>query len=48
LLRITEDGEIYNPIFRFASRFVLGYARTQEEYLQELGAKFGQSVTIEK
>jgi hypothetical protein len=48
LLRITEDGEIYNPIFRFAVRFVLGYSRTQEEYLQALGAKFGQSVTIEK
>jgi len=48
LLRITEDGEIYNPIFRFAARFVLGYSRTQEQYLQALGAKFGQSVTIEK
>ena len=48
LLRITEDGEIYNPIFRFAARFVLGYTRTQKEYLQALGAKFGQSVTIEK
>jgi Polyketide cyclase / dehydrase and lipid transport len=48
LLRITEDGEIYNPIFRFVSRFVLGYSRTQEQYLQALGAKFGQSVTIEK
>jgi hypothetical protein len=47
-LRITEDGEIYNPIFRFVSRFVLGYSRTQEEYLQALGAKFGQSVTIVK
>jgi hypothetical protein len=48
LLRITEDGEIYNPIFRFVSRFVLGYSRTQEQYLQALGAKFGQSVTIVK
>jgi uncharacterized protein YndB with AHSA1/START domain len=47
-LRITEDGEIYNPIFRFAARFVLGYSRTQEDYLQALGAKFGQSVTIVK
>jgi hypothetical protein len=47
LLRITEDGEIYNPIFRFAARFVLGYTQTQEQYLQALGAKFGQSVTIE-
>jgi uncharacterized protein YndB with AHSA1/START domain len=48
LLRITEDGEIYNPIFRFAARFILGYSRTQEQYLQALGAKFGESVTIEK
>jgi uncharacterized protein YndB with AHSA1/START domain len=48
LLRITEAGEIYNPIFRVAARFVLGYSRTQEQYLQALGGKFGQAVTIEK
>jgi uncharacterized protein YndB with AHSA1/START domain len=48
LLRITEDGQIYNPIFRFAARFLLGYSRTQEQYLQALGAKFGEPVTIEK
>jgi hypothetical protein len=48
LLRITEAGEIYNPIFRVAARFVLGYSRTQQEYLQALGAKFGQDVPIEK
>jgi hypothetical protein len=48
LLRITEAGEIYNPIFRVAARFVLGYSRTQEQYLQALGAKFGEPVTIEK
>jgi uncharacterized protein YndB with AHSA1/START domain len=48
LLRITEAGEIYNPIFRVAERFVLGYSRTQEQYLQALGAKFGEPVTIEK
>jgi len=48
LVRITEAGEIYNPIFRVAARYVLGYSRTQEEYLHALGAKFGQSVTIEK
>ena len=48
LLRITEAGEIYNPIYRFAARYVLGYSRTEEQYLQALGAKFGESVTIEK
>src|ERR1700733_14289277 len=41
-------GEIYNPIFRVAARFVLGYSRTQEQYLQALGAKFGEPGTIEK
>lgn len=29
-LRITEDGEIRNPIFRFVSRFFLGYTATTE------------------
>ena len=48
LLRITEDGEVYNPVYRFASRFVLGYSSTQEQFLRTLGAKFGQNVTIEK
>lgn len=48
LVRITEAGEIYNPIFRVAARYVLGDSRTQEQYLRALGAKFGEPVTIEK
>jgi hypothetical protein len=32
-LRITEDGEIYNPVFRFVSRFFLGYDATIRTYL---------------
>lgn len=48
LLRITEAGEIYNPIFRVAARYALGYSRTQEQYLQALGARFGEPVAIEK
>jgi polyketide cyclase/dehydrase/lipid transport protein len=48
LLRISEDGEIYNPVFRFVARFILGYSQTQERYLRALGAKFGESVAIEK
>jgi hypothetical protein len=46
-LRISEDGEIYNVIYRFASRFVLGYTATMERYFRDLGAKFGQKVEIE-
>lgn len=35
-LRITENGEVYNPIFRFASRFVLGHHATIDQYLADL------------
>jgi len=41
-VRITEDADIYNPIFRFMSRFVLGYTGTMDKYLQALGAATGQ------
>ena len=35
---ITEHGEIYNPLFRFMSRFVFGYDSTMKEYLAALVA----------
>lgn len=37
---ITEDGEIYNPIFRFVSRFILGYEATMNNSLNNLEAYF--------
>jgi hypothetical protein len=46
-VRITEEGEIYNVIFRFMARFVFGYARSIEGYLRSLGKKFGETVEIE-
>jgi len=46
-LRISEDGEIYNAIFRFMARFFFGYAASIEGYLRDLGAKFSQAVEIE-
>ncbi len=46
-LRIREDGEIYNVIFRFLARFVFGYTASIEGYLRDLGVKFGQPVAIE-
>lgn len=45
-LRITERGEVYNPIFRFISRFIIGHTKTIDEYLWALGKKFGENVTI--
>ena len=46
-LTITERGEVYNPIFRFVSRFVLGYTGTMTTMLRALGAKHGETVTPE-
>lgn len=43
---ITEDGEIYNPFFRFMARFVLGYRGTMDTYLTALGKKFGEEVEL--
>lgn len=33
---ITEHGEVYNPIFRFVSRFVFGHDRTIRNFLASL------------
>jgi len=46
-LRIREDGEIYNVIFRFLARFFFGYTGSIETYLRDLGAKFGEPVAME-
>ena len=33
---ITEDGEVYNPIFRFVGRFFIGYDATLHRYRDAL------------
>jgi uncharacterized protein YndB with AHSA1/START domain len=38
-LAITEDGEIYNPFFRFMARFVFGYEGTIKSYLDAIETK---------
>ena len=35
-LKITERGEVYNPIFRFVSKFIIGHTSTLETYLADL------------
>jgi ribosome-associated toxin RatA of RatAB toxin-antitoxin module len=37
---ITEDGEVYNPIFRFLSRFVFSQTATMDAYLDALQRRF--------
>ena len=41
---ITEHGEVYNPIFRFISKFIIGHTGSIDRYLRDLGAKFGTVV----
>jgi hypothetical protein len=45
LLTITENGEIYNPIFRFMARYVFGHEATLATYLDAIQKK---SVLLEK
>jgi hypothetical protein len=42
-LNITERGEVYNPVFRFVSRFILGYTGTLDRYLTSVAKKFVES-----
>jgi hypothetical protein len=46
-VRISEDGEVYNVIFRALARFVFGYTSSIEGYLRDLGVKFDDRVEIE-
>jgi hypothetical protein len=39
-LTITENGEVYNPLFRFVSRFIMGHTATIEKYQRDLAARF--------
>ena len=47
-LRITEHGNVYNPIFRFVSRFIMGHTATIDKTLRDLGKKFGEQVQPEE
>lgn len=35
-LTITEHGEVYNPVFRFMSKYVFGYDATLRQYASDL------------
>jgi hypothetical protein len=42
-LTITENGEIYNPLFRFMARFIFGYEGTIRSYLASLEKRLAGS-----
>lgn len=44
IVRITEDGVVTNPLYRFMSRYVMGYYKGLETYIADLGRRFGETV----
>ena len=42
-LRITEEGEVYNPLFRFVSRFVMGHTKTIDGYLEAVKKRLNKA-----
>jgi uncharacterized membrane protein len=40
LVTITENGEVYNPIFRFVSKFIMGQEATLKTYAADLQRSF--------
>jgi uncharacterized protein YndB with AHSA1/START domain len=46
-VRITERGEVPNPLFRAIARVMMSPTDSLEAYLRNLGRRFGHEVTIE-
>lgn len=42
-ITITENGEVYNPLFRFVSRYLMGHTATIDKYLKSLSARLGDT-----
>lgn len=42
-LRITEEGEVYNPIFRFVSRFIMGHTSSIDRFLDDVARRTGDT-----
>lgn len=48
-LTITEEGEVYNPFFRFMARFVFGHHATMERVHRDMGLRLGaEEIAIER
>jgi len=45
-LTIIEDGEIYNPFFRFSAHYVFGYTQSMRTYLVDLAKLSGKDLGI--
>ncbi len=41
VLSITENGEVYNPFFRFMSKYIFGHDTSLKTYMKDLEARAG-------
>jgi hypothetical protein len=47
IVKLTENGEVHNPIFRFLSRYVFGHEVALDAYLRSLGRKYNEDTQPE-
>ncbi len=45
---VTEDGEVYHPLFRTVSKFIIGHDRTVNGYLANLARSFGGASVVQE
>lgn len=48
ILTITEQGEVYNPLFRLMSHLFFSPYDSLEQYARDLAARFGESAHTER
>jgi uncharacterized protein YndB with AHSA1/START domain len=46
-LTLTERGEVYNPFFRFVSRFVIGHSKSIDTYLADLTRELDRRASMD-
>lgn len=46
LVTVVERGEIHSPLFRFVSRYIIGYGATMERTLRALAGHFGEEHAV--
>ena len=47
-ITITENGEVYNPVFRFVSKYFMGHTATIDKYLAALARRTGDTYAPKK
>lgn len=41
-LTLTEEGEVYHPVYRFVSRFLMGQSKNIESYLSDIRVRLSK------